>query len=695
MSIRILKKAFTLLIVDIVLIIGIFILQFRTDSSIIEKIGNLQFTFQKSEDDNKVATIKNKLNITYNGLNFFCDDQHPAVALNQKSETYPIEFKGWEKVDELSYKLSFSDNINVTFELASDDPSASLAIIADLPNKVQTFAIPYNYSSNMKLKKDDGNRVILGGRKNSWEVSAHSLSSGYFGISSRDYVATYAVYDETQKFTFDAIADLEIANADLFAQNLTTFKNNLIAAYKANNVEANITEQIAVSYVAAQADNGNYSTAIDEIPSSVKKNKQRTYLSAPYFNTLEEMNSILEKSIKDNERKITDAANTNSMEIFTTHNIANFMCVHSNPEVVKKLLQSATFVEASSLSIAQATGIINVFVDLSASNAELAKCLVPAIDNCIQRITEACSYEGNILTVSENDTFLSVIQAVETGVALLRYGKLTSDTLLQKAGYVLINSYITESSSFDLRTLSNLYPIIAFENWYYPHFQKVYADDDNFVWAWTSAKNITRNKDVDGSVTYTIDFPENLTHYVILKGLPQFSTIYIYNMAFRTDPRFETYNSSGYVYKQNTQTLLLKSRHKSQLENVRFEYIGVVEKPRSENTVKIETPENTVTTTEASTTTSTPADSNTSTVASEPAETKTSAPSEETTTTVTVDSTPVVETSSTTEETTVEETTESATEDTVSATEETSEATEEDAPTNSKSKRKKRNKNKN
>lgn len=694
MSIRILKKAFTLLIVDIVLIIGIFILQFRTDSSIIEKIGNLQFTFQKSEDDNKVTTIKNKLNITYNGLNFFCDDQHPAVALNEKSETYPIEFKGWEKVDDLSYKLLFSDNINITFELASDDPSASLAIIADLPNKVSTFAIPYNYSSNMKLKKDDGNRVILGGRKNSWEVSAHSLSSGYFGISSRDYVATYAVYDETQKFTFDAIADLEIANADLFAQNLTTFKNNLIAAYKANNVEANITEQIAVSYVAAQADNGNYSTAIDEIPSSVKKNKQRTYLSAPYFNTLEEMDSILEKTIKDNERKITEAANSNSMEIFTTHNIANFMCVHSNPEVVKKLLQSVVYVEPSSLTIAQATGIINVFVDLSASNTELAKYLTPAIDNCIERITEACSYEGNILTVSENDTFLSVIQAVETGVALLRYGKLTSDTLLQKAGYVLINSYITESSSFDLRTLSNLYPIIAFDNWYYPHFQKVYADDSNFIWAWTSAKSITRNKDVDGSITYTIDFPENLTHYVILKGLPQFSTIYIYNMAFRTDPRFETYNSSGYVYKQNTQTLLLKSRHKSQLENVRFEYIGVVEKPRSENTVKIETPDNSVTTTETSSITSTSADSNTSTVASEPAETKTSAPSEETTTTVTVDSTPVLETSSTTEITTLEVTTESVTEGAVESIEETTES-EEEAPTNSKSKRKKRNKNNN
>ena len=46
-------------------------------------------------------------------------------------------------------------------------------------------------------------------------------------------------------------------------------------------------------------------------------------------------------------------------------------------------------------------------------------------------------------------------------------------------------------------------------------------------------------------------------------------------MAFRTDPRFETYNSSGYVYKADSQSLLLKSRHKTQIEKIRMSYIPV------------------------------------------------------------------------------------------------------------------------
>lgn len=76
--------------------------------------------------------------------------------------------------------------------------------------------------------------------------------------------------------------------------------------------------------------------------------------------------------------------------------------------------------------------------------------------------------------------------------------------------------------------------------------------------------------DKKGVVTISIDFPLSQTHYVILNGIEQFRTIYIYDMAFRTDPRFETYNSSGYVYQAATETALLKSRHRSKLERIRL-----------------------------------------------------------------------------------------------------------------------------
>ncbi len=589
MSIRILKKALGLLIVDIVIIIGIFVLQFRTDSSIIKKIGNLQITLETQKSPSGEISYKNKVRVSYNGINFVCDDTNPAVIIKDGIQS-PVQLKDVEQTEPLSLTLNFTEGVKVTFELASEAPDSSLAILADLPNGISDFSIPYSYSSNMSIQKAEKDSLVLAGKRSLWELEGHAVDAGRFDFTPRNYVAAYSVYDENQKFSFDSIVNEPIASAEEFAKTIGQFKRKLIAAFQANNVESNITEQVAVSYIAAQAEAGNYLRAVETVPDSVKKSKQRTYLSAPYFNTLEDMNENLEKVLKDYELRISESAEKGTFDLFTVQKIADFIYLHPGQNTVLKLLKNAAETDSAALSLAQISGILRVYVDLENLSYAYASILEPVLDSCIERITEACRYEGNILTISENDTFLSVNQAVDTGIALLRFGKFRGDETLEKAGYAIVNSYLAENTSFDLRTLSNLYPIIAYNNLFYPHFEKISDSDGNKIWAWTCARSIKYDGNSD-EASFTIDFPEGDTHYVILKGIPQFNTIYIYDMAFRTDPRFETYNSSGYVYKKSSETLLLKSRHKSQVEKVRLVYYAakpapapVVETPVVEST---------------------------------------------------------------------------------------------------------------
>ena len=568
MSIRILKKALGLLIVDIVIIIGIFVLQFRTDSTIIKKIGNLQISLEALDEQNGVVTYKNTARISYNGINFYFDEQNPA-SIKKDGTEYPVVLEDVVQDEPLSISLNFSEDVKVTFELASEDVSSSLAIITDLPDQVSDFSMPYTYSSNMTVQKVEKDSIVFGGKRNAWELAGHAVRAGYFDFTQRNYVATYSVFDANQKFSFDSIVDQPIASADTFANTIGQLKRNLVSQFEANNIESNITEQVAVSYIAAQAETGNFARAVENVPDSIKKSRQRTYLSAPYLNTLEDMNSNLEKVMRDYERRISDSADKGTFDLFTVHKISDFIYLQQNQNVVKKLLTNAAAADAENLTIAQISGILQVYVDLSSLAPSYAAILEPVLEPGIERITEACKYESNILTISENDTFLSVNQAVETGIALLRYGKLTENETLEKAGYAIVNSYLAESSSFDLRTLSNLYPVVAYDNIFYPHFELVDNSDGKNIWAWTCAKSIQLERNSD-EYNFTIDFPEGDTHYLIIKGVPTFNSIYIYDMAFRTDPRFETYNSSGYVYKKSSETLLLKSRHKTEFEPVRL-----------------------------------------------------------------------------------------------------------------------------
>ena len=158
--------------------------------------------------------------------------------------------------------------------------------------------------------------------------------------------------------------------------------------------------------------------------------------------------------------------------------------------------------------------------------------------------------------------------------------------------------------------------MIAWDNKFYPRIVLINSIGKDAIWAWTCANSITSKTDPTEGLTLTLDFPLEHTHYVIFKGIPAFEQIFIYNMAFRTDPRFETYNSSGYVYKADSKTLLLKSRHKSQIEDVRMSYTPVVRatpapapKPAPETTeivvpepVESSQPAETVTSTGTSTT---------------------------------------------------------------------------------------------
>lgn len=572
MNIRIIRKAISLLIVDVIIIIGIFVLQFRADSSIIEKIGNLQLTFSQTEDVEKGMILQNKFRLTYNGINFYFDNQNPVTAVKSDETKVSLTLESWQKDNDLSYTLNFSDDVKVTFELDSIEENASLFVNSILPVKIKSIFLPFNYSSNIKVEQQENHSLVLNNKKDSWELEADSVDSGLFALSNQKSQGIYSIYQEDTKFTFDVLHDSPLADLTLFQKNIAALKTNLISAYKSNTNNANISEQVIVSYIAAQAEKGNYLVAIDEIPSGMKRSTQRTYLSAPYLNTLSDMNELLEKSISDYESKISANVNVDSLDIFTIHNISNYMVVHSKPKDVKLLLENTSKKDLTNASISQVSGILQVYVNLADLMPSYAKILEPILPSCIEKITQACSYDNGKLTISENGTFLSVMQAVEIGFAVMRYGIHIDDDSLQNAGYVLVNSYLSENSSFDLRTLANLYPIIAYDNWYYPHLQIINNDSNNLLWAWTCARAISYDKESDDVLDLTIDFPEGYTHYVIMKGLPQFSTIYIYDMAFRTDPRFETYNSSGYVYKQKSKTLLLKSRHKTRKESIRFDF---------------------------------------------------------------------------------------------------------------------------
>lgn len=567
-----LRKAFTLLVVYAVLIIGIFILQFKNDSIISEKLGNLHITLLESAQDDNSILLKNKFSVKFNGLNFSGTEDNPVRAMINGADR-PIVLKTWKKVSPFSCELSFSNGIALRFSVSDDTAKAYFSVEGTLPPEVSRVFVPYNFAVGTSVVLRTDSQIQVETKKNSWELNAPSIQRDYVVLAKTEKVASYSYFNRTHSFTFEDTVAFDGASEATYRNNVENLKQNLINSFaQIPSDSQTVAEQEAVSFVAAMAEKGRYNEALDSVPQNFKRNALRTFLSAPYFDTLSRVNEPLQAQLKNYGEMIVRAAESSGLDIFNVRFIADYMCMHPGAGSVKKLLAAASAAEISEKPLQQAIGILAVYNDLCDKNQELANILAPAAAKSVEKISSSCAVDENLITISENGIFLSVVQAVQAGDAILRYGETVKDSSLVAGGRLIVSSYLKESSSFDLKTLGELYPIVVHDNYFYPHFEILAFNNGRAVWAWTCAKNISYENDSQGSIVLNVDFPLSYTHYAIITGIERFQTIYIYDLAFRTDARFETYNSSGYVYQNDSNSLLLKSRHKNQIEQIRLVY---------------------------------------------------------------------------------------------------------------------------
>ena len=157
---------------------------------------------------------------------------------------------------------------------------------------------------------------------------------------------------------------------------------------------------------------------------------------------------------------------------------------------------------------------------------------------------------------------------IKTGFAMMETGSFIKNDIVQTAGRFLINNTIQSAEQLNLETAASLYSMFVPENKFYPHIELLSDNNDGIIWAWTIAESMTYTKNNDSTIIIRAKFPQNEVHHMIIRGIKKFSAIDIYGIAYRTDPRFESYNSSGYVFENDTESLLLKDRQRSAEEEI-------------------------------------------------------------------------------------------------------------------------------
>ena len=569
------RKSFGLFVLYSLLIIGIFVLQFRNESVVSKNTGLLSVSVAQTQQEDGTLSLKNSLQVSFKGISFTADESNPVrLVLADESTEESLVLLSYTQETPLSYTFQFTNDVSVTFAVSDTKSTASLSISATLPDNAAGLYVPYKPTSGFSVTEKTRTRRLLNSKNTAYALTAAKIEDQQIYFIGRVGSAYYALYNEKDEFNFANLdPSLLITHKSTYDANIKQFRENLVSSVQsAIQSSQTLSEKSVIAYVAELASQNRYAEAIASIPDSFKKGNKRTYLSATYFNTLESMYASLVMHNENLDEMISNAADSSSLSVFALEDLADFANIFSfDPKVRAVMALPARILsgEEPNVKVSQATGILRTYLHLAELHSTLADDLLPAIPACLDIIESSCALTDSSLTILEKDVPVSSLLALETGNALIQWGTFNSASEYIQAGYGIVNSVLS-GNTLDAITLADAYPLLV-QNPNYPHYALLHREGLSVIWAWTCADSVSYTRQ-GSAATLATKFAKNESHYMMVTGITPFAEIEIYGLSFHSDPRFEAYNSSGFIYRENQSALFLKSRHKAETELVRFTY---------------------------------------------------------------------------------------------------------------------------
>ena len=558
------RKLLGLTILYSAIIFGIFVIQFRNESVISKTFGLIKLILSETTDENNTSSLKNNFSVSFGGITVFSDYNNLAYICND--ENTPLQLLEWNQLSETAFNLVFQDNIQVMFSYPSTEEKIPISIKTILPPEVTSIALPYKVNGTYTLAEQKTDSLYLVTKTDQFELNTSKVDNRYIYFDKHQGLATYDVFTKEKVFSFNEAKTLALSSEDYYKNAVNKVKSSVI--YK-DSVPETASEKAIVAYVAEMALQGKYAQAIEAVPSGAKSVSKRTYLSAPFFNSLVEMNKTLVMQNENIAYRMNYSLEQGNPSVFEFDTFSMYIQTRSTEEA-KKYLSLLTQEGTSEPTLLQASGIIKLYADLYPVSKEKADVLQIPAQKALAIIEKACSIRDDIFSFSVNEEEVSLLDYAKTGDALIRYGLIIGNPDVVATGRLMFTIAVSKIDSTDIESYATLYPMAARDNNFYPHLVLLEETESSPIWSWTSAQTMTMTTDENANSTISLTFPQGDSHYVIINGVEPFKTIEIYELSFRTDYRFETYNSSGYVYDAKTKTLFLKYRHKSGTEIVKL-----------------------------------------------------------------------------------------------------------------------------
>jgi hypothetical protein len=613
-----------------IIFFALVLLQFTKYGNFTKRIGSLtvsaQYKERRTEPSNVISlgfdwqTITGKAAISFNGMEYRLTEENKC-SLVYTDGRREVKLPAYIVISDDDVTFRFSEGTILTFAVQNNTAGQELAIRVGLAEGTERIELPYRLLTTSRIQQAEDGRffIIYNGARYGFNRTLMDPDKQIILLTNNEPLIAYQVIElpvvgekqtppensEDQSFN---LADFVIERAVDPANY-----NNAIEQWRTQTYEQwlPVSDEIQIMvYISESIRRNNYRRALTEVPSSFANGAinvqqsagQKTYASSPYFGRLDQALRSLSMFERDAINRLSQEISGQSLNFFKESHAIEHLSLLGTGSLTDAVAAWARSIDPSAITPDYIPAILENYVDWEIYRPATENPFVRFIDRVYSLISAGIrkNNQGDKVFVFNNGS-ADMLFNLRLGKALLFYAETTGNadwaaaaarsiilsvlSMTNSKGLVpkelLISDILTDSPTSAEASVTIHSAYLYRELGIGENFARavgIISGINAPVWAWTAVTGVSA--DITGilgasgsSLDIAVDFPSGETHYMLIRNIPpSIIRLQLYNQTYRTAQDFERYDSSGWVYSASEQTLLVKMKHRAQIEHIRISW---------------------------------------------------------------------------------------------------------------------------
>jgi len=468
-------------------------------------------------------------------------------------------------IEENTARFGLPGGTTVAFNSLETPRGPELQISAQFADDISEVTIPIVNRRSSLIRENDQLGILYNSVNYFFGNSSRELENSRLVLSREDSLISYS--SRSAEPAFDPSVYITAQSRDY--ENVLAGWHDSSYNYWNQNARLLQNEDDIIAYLSESLRRNQFPTALGSISSNFSSSPAHTYKSAGYVGGMATAYRLFTAAERDKLNRLTNLIREKTPAILMEEHVIDFLLTRNASALANEALEFIRRIEPETLNIENCPGLLEMYSDLNRWRS--------TEPNLIERFT------GQILLLVSENIYLDS-EKDHVFVSHNESGEIANDTAFNlRLGKALLD-WAQEAKNTEWAGVSRSLILTALadggvgaENSYAmlnpgDYSPKATWLTDNGIWAWTVSPSTRASYNAQGNLSISVSFPINSAHHVIISGIRPFIKIQIHNTDWRTDNQFERYDSSGWVYYQQDQILILKVKHRVTVENITIFY---------------------------------------------------------------------------------------------------------------------------